>query len=366
VKSVVKDAVNDCREFTRFVTVSFILLAALHQLGLESVDDDSPRQFASSQEKEAFLEQTALNIVDHFVATSMSPDDLLSRGDGVPGMAANLPCRVPCGYPGCHRDFALDGKCRQKHRAVCLYQDVVLQPGDPPVAPNTPDGQSTSSNEDCKFNYTCSVLREGLMDWVREDAAKENDGHRLTRMWRFDMLLYHMNNHTKYRLLGFRLQSQLLATLTARQRHQLLHNRCLNVHGGAGRNVPGDIALEFLNMVAKDALASLRGNLTPKSIQRAGRSLSALDTIMQAYKAGLDVYFGASKHKKPSIEKDVKLLVTEMKGESLFAQIPGRFHQSFPDMPFNRLDNLQGKSLGRWLTRQKEQCARVERLRSYQ
>ncbi|XP_014669494.1 PREDICTED: uncharacterized protein LOC106810602 [Priapulus caudatus] len=369
VKSIVKDAVNDCREFSRFVTISFILLSALHKLGLESLDDDSPAQFASNEEKAAFLAQTALEIVDSFVATTTSPDDLLNQGDGVPDMATNMPCRVPCGFPGCHRDFAIDGKCRQTHRAMCLYQDVQLQQCDPPMARNTPDGQSTASKEDFKFNYSCNVLREGLMDWVREDAAEENDGHRLTRMWRFDMLLYHQNNHTKYRLLGFRLQSQLLATLTARQQHQMLHNRCINIHGGAGGNVPGDVALEFLNMVAKDALSSLRGNLTTKSIRRAGRSLSALDRIMNAYKTGLDVYFGAPKHHKPSIQNDVKLLVREMKGESLFAQIPGRFHQSFPDMPYSRLDNIHGKSLGPlglWLTRQKEQSARIQRLRSYQ
>ena len=30
-----------------------------------------------------------------------------------------------------------------------------------------------------KKTYVCNVLREGLMGWTREDAAKENDGDRL-------------------------------------------------------------------------------------------------------------------------------------------------------------------------------------------
>jgi hypothetical protein len=44
----------------------------------------------------------------------------------------------------------------------------------------------------------CNVLREGLMDWNREDASKENDGDRIIRLWRFDMLKFFMTHHTKY------------------------------------------------------------------------------------------------------------------------------------------------------------------------
>ena len=51
------------------------------------------------------------------------------------------------------------------------------------------------------------------MGWTREDAAKENDGDRLIRVCRFDLLRFAMSNHTKYRLLAFRLQAQLMALL---------------------------------------------------------------------------------------------------------------------------------------------------------
>jgi hypothetical protein len=46
-------------------------------------------------------------------------------------------------------------------------------------------------------------------------------------------------------------------------------------HGGEGGNVPGDLALEFMNMRAKDALHALRGNITSASIQRVGRNKSS-------------------------------------------------------------------------------------------
>ena len=55
--------------------------------------------------------------------------------------------------------------------------------------------------------------------------------------------------------------------------HELKYNRSVNIHGGKGGNVPGDLALEFMNMRAKDALSALHGNLTSASIQRCGRRL---------------------------------------------------------------------------------------------
>ena len=40
----------------------------------------------------------------------------------------------------------------------------------------------SKDDHDFKFNYVCNVLREGLMDWNREDASKENDGDCIIRL----------------------------------------------------------------------------------------------------------------------------------------------------------------------------------------
>ena len=58
-----------------------------------------------------------------------------------------------------------------------------------------------------------------------------------------------------------------MALLPPKLAHELKYNRC-----GKGGNVPGDLALEFMNMRAKDALSALHGNLTSASIQRCGRT----------------------------------------------------------------------------------------------
>lgn len=110
--------------------------------------------------------------------------------------------RVPCGFPGCPKNFAVNGRCLQKHRSTCRYQHLtILNPTTECANPTTECAnpttecanpttecannvfeQSDISISDNKLNYSCNILREGLMDWCREDAAKENDGDRLVRL----------------------------------------------------------------------------------------------------------------------------------------------------------------------------------------
>ncbi|CAG2238574.1 unnamed protein product [Mytilus edulis] len=218
---------------------------------------------------------------------------------------------------------------------ICLYKDLQhLQL--PETNKKQKETKKVDSNkaetEDHKLNYSCSLLRDGLYDWIREDASKENDGDRLVRMWRLDILKYTQNNHTKYRLLSFRLQAQLLALLPPKLAHQLRHNRGVNIHGGAGKNVPGDLALEFLNMRAKDSLNSLSGNLSSSSIQRCGRSLQGCNDLIDSYTEGLQQFFGRPSNSKPSIQKDINSLVEELAKENLFDKIPGRCHHSFQNI----------------------------------
>ena len=123
------------------------------------------------------------------------------------------------------------------------------------------------------------------------------------------MLRFSLTNHTKYRLLAFKLQAQLLALLSPKHAHELKYNRSVNIHGGKGGNIPVDLALEFMNMRAKDALNALHGNLTSASIQRVGRSLQGCNDIIDAYTQGLNQFFGKPSNSKPSLKKDIQLFV---------------------------------------------------------
>ena len=111
------------------------------------------------------------------------------------------------------KTYLLDGRCRQRHRNICPYRNFTFLEAntddiDEPIMP-----EDTITENDYRFNYTCCAWREGLIDWCREDAAKENDGDKSVRMWKFDLLRFSLTNHTKYRIFAFKLQAQLMALL---------------------------------------------------------------------------------------------------------------------------------------------------------
>ena len=102
------------------------------------------------------------------------------------------------------KSFAVNGRCLQKHRSTCRYQHFTIIDPTTECANNVFEQSEFQNNSisDNKFNYSCNILRDGLMDWCREDAAKENDGDRLVRLWRFDFLRFTLTNHTKNMLFG--------------------------------------------------------------------------------------------------------------------------------------------------------------------
>ena len=52
------------------------------------------------------------------------------------------------------------------------------------------------------------------------DASKEGDGDGLVRCWKFLMLHFKANGHTKYAVEAFNLQAQIYATLSPQMSHR--------------------------------------------------------------------------------------------------------------------------------------------------
>ncbi|XP_072019454.1 uncharacterized protein [Amphiura filiformis] len=175
VKASAKNAVNDNREFLKFITHGYVVLAAMQVLGIDEFEE-SPVGIPSQQDpvevRQAYLQEISTAIVDRFVF----PHGVLPSGS-------------------------------------C----------------------STDHQEDYKYNYICAVMREGLLDIARLDAVREGDGERIIRHWRYDFVHFHAYNHPNYRLISFRMIAQIYALLTPRMAARVMHNRTVNVHGGVGR-----------------------------------------------------------------------------------------------------------------------------------
>eukprot|EP00112_Aurelia_sp_Birch-Aquarium-sp1_P019824 Seg4989.1 transcript_id=Seg4989.1/GoldUCD/mRNA.D3Y31 product="hypothetical protein" protein_id=Seg4989.1/GoldUCD/D3Y31 len=181
--------------------------------------------------------------------------------------------------------------------------------------------ESSNHDQDHMPSYSEKLLREGLLDLARKDASNEGDGQRIFNLWKFDFLSFVATRHTVYSGLSFHFISQLKFLLSERKSAQLLINRTINLHGGDGRNIPIDYAIELLNEEVKPDLKHKYGNLTTKTIERVFRSIKACKEVEKSIDIQTGKFSAIGRHKDQFFEEDVASMVDELKEEKLFEQI---------------------------------------------
>ncbi len=72
---------------------------------------------------------------------------------------------------------------------------------------------------------SCGLLREGLLDLARVDAADEGGGQRAYELWKHDFVVFQATGHIVYAGLAFQFMAQVDLLLGERKATQLLHNR---------------------------------------------------------------------------------------------------------------------------------------------
>ncbi len=87
---------------------------------------------------------------------------------------------------------------------------------------------------------------------------------------------------------------------------QLLWGRCVNVSGGAGKNIPGDLHMEHLNRSVKEAVHYLGSNKTETSIQRIAKAIGTILPILDQFDNDNKVPCTSSKHARPEKKKTSK------------------------------------------------------------
>lgn len=167
--------------------------------------------------------------------------------------------------------------------------------------------------------------------------------------------------HTTYAGLSFLLIAQVEFLLSERKAAQLLHNRSVSLHGGAGRNVPMDFALELLNGDVKPDLRHRYGTLTQETIDRVGKSLKLLKEVEESIDIQAEKFSAIGRHRKQYFEKEIAEFVQDLKNENLLDEIPGRMHRSFPKLKAKRKVNW--KKLEEWLKKKIDTLAKQQQLK---
>ena len=341
-------AVNPDRQFLGLVTSGYVVIAVMEYLQMGS-KDERPASFREGMNRSAFFDKVAYAVVDTYILKFKSPLDILQPMQEVPQPLVEhgyYKSPAACGYHACPRTFTSHA-IWLNHRRKCKYKVL----GEARVS--TKKATAEDLHEDHKYNYVCHLLQRGILDMCRHDATREGDGMRLYVLWKNDLLLLKKANHTNYSILAFMFVAQYEALLNERERHQLIHNRCVNVNGGRGNNVPGDLAMEFLNKEVKPHLQHKIGNLTSKVFERTGKSIKVCKDVVRRMDQQIELYTSVGSHSENYYLKEVGQMVNDLVKENLFKCIPDRFFPSFPNFVRFPEYDVDGGSLRQWLAEQK-------------
>lgn len=186
-----------------------------------------------------------------------------------------------------------------------------------------------TSQEDNVQAYAKELMTIGILYAEFADGICEGDGERVTRCWKFLMLIFKAAQRKNYSCEAFALLAQRSFILSPRLSQQLKWSRFINTRGGKGHNIPCDLHMEHLNRVLKDGIKGLGANNTEKAITRLGKCISSFDQILSNFDESLEVHHSADFHTVASLEKDITLVVNELTNRvQPFSFLKGRSHRS--------------------------------------
>ena len=166
------------------------------------------------------------------------------------------------------------------------------------------DGKEAETCDDRVHVYATELLSLGLLWHGFHDSIREGDGERILTYWKIFVVVFKSSNNHNYAKEAVNLLYQYYYKFSDRQKSQLLWSRCINTKGYQGKNIPCDLFMEHLNRRLKMILRSPGANVTPKSIQKAGRVILPVQQVCQAFEQQTATNVQSGHHTVPAFGKD--------------------------------------------------------------
>ena len=251
VKTKPKKDFNACHDFFELVTQCHIIAAAMTFLNMDSLEDEP--------------------------STELIPD---------PTTAWMLP----------------DNERKKQLQSVC--EAIVTSFVDFRYHKNLPDPKSiisiSGSNSDGVHQYASQILSLGCFYLEFCDCISDGAGKRNIRCWRYLLPIFKGSGRKNYSIEALVLLCQNRYLLSPQLASQLLWSRTVNVHGRAGKNIPGDLHMEHLNRVAKECISHLGAGKTPKAISRVGKAIGTIAPVLDQFDIINSIKKVSGTHKPPS------------------------------------------------------------------
>lgn len=210
---------------------------------------------------------------------------------------------------------------KRKEKLLEISQEIVEKY----VDFRTDFSELPSTKKGTIHTYACETLSLCLLLQELRDAIREGDGNRVMVVWKYLFPIFKATGHKNYSIEAFTLLCQYYFILPPQLAEQLKWSRFINTHGTRGTNISMDLHIEHLNRLCKTAINGLGANKSQKAIIRVGKTVGVMDDLMDNFDSVNDVAVTSDKHTSTSMEKDLKIVLTELQEIRAFKATSDKF-----------------------------------------
>lgn len=344
--------------FMESLTESYIVAAALDHLKMDSIKDDLDK--GNSERVRATFEE----VCDHVTRLGTEFPSSFT------GDISQNPCSDQDEYEFCLCKKDIGGKMLECKNSDCPsgkwfhLQCINMSEEDIPKAkkkwycskkchPSKKRARECSTTDqdttrDSIYEYTRALLWHGITTLSRRDAIQENDGPRIIRHWKYDIIQFARLHHHKYFKMALNLLTSVQGGSSKRLAHQLTWCRTVNPKGQPRQNIPVDLQMEIFNQGFRECcMRTSAGHLTDKAIVRNAKLAGTHQRLEEIYEKYVTEMKPVRSDQPTFGEEDMANAVSRLRSADLFRIIPGRSHSGMTNFTFNPFNintaELQGQ-----------------------
>ncbi|XP_070545028.1 uncharacterized protein [Ptychodera flava] len=212
----------------------------------------------------------------------------------------------------------------------------------------------TVDSSDTAEKLKSAFLKCGLLLLDTADAYAMADGDRIFRNAKIEMLIDHLQGHTKYKLWLWHMIAYEKSLLSPREAVEYKWNTTVNLKGGIGHNIPNDNMVEIQVHTIKEKLRAQGANVSYQSAKISACTTQIADEIRDNLAKQAHVKVKEHKIKKPDKSVDINKMATVLMKSKMF-NVSGNEVAGFAGFkdPFERIDIAK---LYGWISNQKKKA----------
>ena len=208
--------------------------------------------------------------------------------------------------------------------------------------------------EDYVRNYALCCIFLAILIIQMKDTAAEADGERNLINQKLLLCVFKsLGAYSRYALEMFLSIAQIECLLTPRLSEEFKWGFFVNWRGGAGKNIEDDLAQEISNKLSKSIVQRMGPNKTLKSISKVCKATTGIKQITEQFDYSTGIHKTSVQHTSRDSLKDEKEMVADLIQLDPFKNVPGRSHDSFPDIKRCPLRYLNIVEFHQWLDKHK-------------